>query len=72
MGSAVDELCKATCLFRKRMPGAVACSANPPDPHGPAAEDSVQHGQNGSCPDAGTEQDDRRIAGSEGKSREAH
>src|SRR5271155_1286463 len=65
MASAIYErLEESMRLFRKRVLGSVARSVDPPDltTRGDRGE-RVQHGEYGRCPDTGTEQNDRRIAG---------
>src|ERR1700722_9105535 len=76
MASAVHEgLQEATRLFRKRVLGSVARSVDPPDlPTRRGRSQRVQHGEHRRCPNAGAEQDDWSIAGSQSETapRRAH
>src|ERR1700733_659724 len=76
MASAVHEgLQESTRLFCKRVLGSIARSVDPPDLTTRCRGGKrVQHGEYGRSPDAGTEQDDWSIAGSQNKTapRRAH
>src|SRR5580704_6316189 len=65
MASAVYErLQESTRLFRKRVLGTVTRSVDPPDlTTRRNRRQRMQHGEYGRRPDAGAEQNDRRIAG---------